>query len=105
MTTKYKNREREILEAVQACFLTERLTDWPVPTVRVNPDTLTHIVQSALHRIAEESIAAVVLDEKSVGSMADLTGIEKTREIYRVAGWNSARAHILEARDKYFGNV
>ncbi len=38
----------EIIKEVEKCFLTERMTDWPVPTVRVNPDTLKSIVQSLL---------------------------------------------------------
>ncbi len=74
MTTKYKNTEKELVDSFFEKF--------PHLYGSLYIDFLT----SALHRIAEESIAAVVLDEKSVGSTADLTGIEKTREIYRVAG-------------------
>jgi hypothetical protein len=36
------------LEEIKKCFLTERLTDYPVPTVRVNPDTLLHVVRTLL---------------------------------------------------------
>jgi len=35
-------------EGIEACFLTERLNDWPVPTVRVNPDTLKTVVKGLL---------------------------------------------------------
>lgn len=33
---------------IKACFLTEKLTDYPVPTVRVNPDTLLTVVKALL---------------------------------------------------------
>ncbi len=42
------------IEEIEKCFLTERLTDWPVPTVRVNPDTLKTVVQAMEARIRTE---------------------------------------------------
>lgn len=41
---------------VQACFLTERMTDMPVPTVRVNPDTLMQIVQGLISRTRQQAV-------------------------------------------------
>lgn len=40
---------------VKKCFLTERMTDWPIPTVRVNPDTLMEIIKHQIDRAREES--------------------------------------------------
>lgn len=40
---------------VKKCFLTERMTDWPIPTVRVNPDTLMEIIKHQIDLAREES--------------------------------------------------
>ncbi len=59
----------------------------------------TTLLRAALRRIAEESIAAVVPDDRP--KVAD----EDVEWAAHYTGYREARAHILEARDKYFGNV
>lgn len=52
--TTPKNSEWEA--AIKACFLTERMTDWPVPTVRVNPDTLLIVVKGLLQERSQDTV-------------------------------------------------
>lgn len=38
----------EMMRHIKGLFLTDRLTDWAVPTVRVNPDTVLQISQTII---------------------------------------------------------
>ncbi len=97
MTTKYKDTVKEIVEAFGSpADYTDREGYTDVFDLR----DFQKDFAAALRRIAEESIAAVVPDEST-----PLDHFEAGEHGAKDAGWNSARAHILEARDKYFGNV
>lgn len=79
-------------ETIEICFLTERMTDWPVPTVRVNPDTLKTVVQTLLTKQKTSTLKEVreVIEgmKKPIESLGDSYGDIQT-------GYNGALTDLF----------